>query len=129
MLERVFVDVGAGGGHQVDGVRTPRPWGRPAARKADCVAVDSSGTSSPAAMQASAARMPGPPPLLDDGHAAAARKRLVHEQAGGVEQLLEGVDPHDTGLPEQLVNGDVGVGHRRRVRGGGPCAGGWSARS
>ena len=42
----------------------PRPRGGRPARSAAWVSSDSSGTSSPAASQASATRMPGPPPLV-----------------------------------------------------------------
>ena len=54
-------------------------------------------------------------------------QRLGPEHQRHVEQLVERVDPDDPGLAEQGVDGDVGAGHRGRVRRGGPDAGGRAA--
>ena len=66
---------------------------------------------------------PGSAAVAHDRDSAAGRKRLVHEEAGGVEQLLECVDAHHAGLAEQLVDRDVGVCQRGGVGGRTACPG------
>ena len=61
--------------------------------------------------------------VADDGDAAPARQRLVGEQLGDVEHLLQRLDLDDPGLPEHRVDGlgrrgDLadGVAHRHALR-------------
>ena len=95
---------------------TPRPAaaraGRPASRRR------AAGSVRPFASQASAQRMPSPPALVITPTRAAGRQRLVGQQRGHVEQLVERVAADDAGLAEERVDGHVGAGQRGRVRGG-----------
>ena len=61
--------------------------GSTAARLA-LVSAASSGSSSPAASQASAQRIPSPPAFVRTATPVPARKRLGREQRGDVDQLL-----------------------------------------
>ena len=123
--ERLFVDLGGGGGDQVDGVGhrgigvdhgTQRRLGRPRTVRV------------PRVRRRRRRRWRGSRPsgVADDGHAMSARQRLGAQHQRHVEQLVEGVDADDAGLAEQGVDGDVGAGHRRGVRRRRPYAGGRS---
>jgi hypothetical protein len=65
---------------------------------------------------------PGPARVADDGDATPSGQGLGPEQQRHVEQLVQRVDPDHAGLAEQRVDRDVGTGHRRGMRGGGPHA-------
>ena len=70
----------------------------------------------PAASQASAQRMPSPPAFVSTATRRPLGSRLVREQRGDVDQLLERGGADDAGLVEERVDGGLGAGERRGVR-------------
>ncbi len=121
--DRLAVLLGPRRGDHVDRV-DQRGLGRQEARPARSrTSAGISGTSSPAASQASAHMIAGPPALVRIPTAVAGRQRLAGEQRGDVEQLGEGLGADHSGLLEEGVDGDVGGGeHRAGVGAGRPPA-------
>ena len=80
------------------------------------VCADSSGTERPWPSQASAASTPGPPALPTMPTPLPFGNGWLSDDVRDVEQLLEGVDPNDSGLPEECVDAGVRCRHRSGVR-------------
>ena len=62
--------------------------------------------------------------VREDGDVSARRQRLVRQQVGDVEELLQRVHPDDARLPEERVRGHVEAGESAGVRSRRPRAGG-----
>ena len=98
-------------------------WGGRPARSAAWVSSDSSGTSSPAASQASATRMPGPPPLVSTPtrRPAGAGCDDTTAATSNISSSVAGTD-HPR-LVEQRFDRDLAGRQRRGVRGRCPAPG------
>ena len=109
--------------------RAGRPDWRGLRRRVAAVAArpafprPSSGSSSPAASQASAQRIPSPPAFVSTPTRRPAWQRLAREQRSRVDQLLERVRADHAGLAEERVDRRIRAGERCRVRARRPGAG------
>ena len=113
---------GRGGCEHVHGIRDARRgWQKSAQRRrrlgGECGQLEPLRLAGVGGEDAWAAR------VGHDRDPAARGHRLVREQGGDVEELLERARPDDAGLPEEGVHDGVAFGKRACVGGGCACAG------